>query len=179
MDGLVEEQVALAKEYYQTLYKKEKFETPQDAVRELIQKPAAEVALQAYQGILLEKKPTLEEVVEKNVFWKKDTKKADWDNEVASRTEEAPYVVSKQEYMDNENEYMQISLTYFEGDGVLVDERDDVIEETDGLVGDDNLVRFGDWSDDPNVVYVRNHLKELDIEINRSRGKYSEEVAGL
>lgn len=100
-------------------------------------------------------------------------------DEVRNRSEEAPYVISKEEFFRNEEDMTQASLTYFVGDGVLIDSRDDVIENPDVTVGDDNLQRFGHRSEDPNVVYVRNHVMDVEFEISKHEGKYSVVVAGL
>lgn len=103
----------------------------------------------------------------------------DFEAMVRNRTEEAPYILSVNEYMLNEHEYNQITLTYYAGDGTLTDDRDDIIEDIDRCVGANNLVYFGSFSGDPNVLYVRNHIKEMEYEITKHHGKYSEVVAGL
>jgi hypothetical protein len=98
---------------------------------------------------------------------------------IRNRSEEAPYIISKEEYFRNEEDMTQSVLTYFQGDGVLCDERDDLINEIDETVGVDNLLKFGVDSGDPNVVYVRNHVLDIEFEINLSHGSYAQEVAGL
>lgn len=89
-----------------------------------------------------------------------------------------PYVISFEEYMEGKG-YSQTHMTYYEGDDVLTDENDIPIEEVEATVGNDNLSRFGHGSKDVNLVYVRNDRVELDIEIARSTGKFSEEVSGF
>lgn len=95
-----------------------------------------------------------------------------------NRTEEAPYILDKDEFLGNESDYTQATLTYFEGDGVLTDERDDLIEDIGATVGSYNL-RFGHRSDDPNVVYVRNDVLGIEFEILRSSESFAEVVAGF
>jgi hypothetical protein len=124
-------------------------------------------------------------VVVRNIFQEQTEHKPpqevdfEYADEVRRRSEEAPYIISKDEYFQNEEEFQQSTLTYYVGDGILCDERDDVINEVDETVGDDNLLRFGHRSDDDNVVYVRNHVLEIEYEICKSEGKYAREVAGL
>lgn len=102
----------------------------------------------------------------------------DYDREVRNRSREIPFVLHKDEF-DAEEDATQITVTYFEGDDVLVDEKDEVITKKDEAVGMDNLSQFGHGSGDPNVVYVRNAHLGVDYEILRHKGHYAKEVLGL
>lgn len=99
--------------------------------------------------------------------------------EIKHRTDDAPYVVSKEEFFENEDEHVQVSLTYFAGDDTLVDEADKPVEDVEHTVGVANLVRFGQGSGDTNTVYVRNPINDIDFEVVYSEGKYAEEVLGF
>lgn len=212
-DESVKREIAEAKRFYSTLYKKDEFKTPESAVEHLLPKntmPEAARALLSYQGEdneeMPEEDPNEEIVYERakpftedeltpdemtdefeivrNVFEEAKSRTSlgidfDYEAEVRARTEEAPYVISQEEFMEGEPGYNQVSHTYFAGDGVLVDEKEQPINESDMTVGDDNLVRFGHRSNDNNIVYVRNDALELDFEILRSEGKYAEEVLGF
>lgn len=103
----------------------------------------------------------------------------DYEAEVAKRREGAPYVITQEEFFENEVDFNQISCTYYEGDDVLADEQDSVIDDVEGNVGETNLKRFGHGSKDRHIVYVRNNLRGNDYEIARSRGKYTKEVLGM
>lgn len=105
----------------------------------------------------------------------------DYEDEQAKRdaNPDTPFVIEHDEFYNNETEYAQNSLTYFEGDDVLVDAADTPINDTDATVGDDNLTKFGHGSRDENIVYVRNDRLEVDFEIARSKGNYTVEVLGL
>jgi hypothetical protein len=81
--------------------------------------------------------------------------------------------------MNNDDEQEQTSLTYFAGDDVLVDERDQVMRDIDATVGLENLQKFGHGSNDPLVVYVRNPRLEVDYEISKSDGTFATEVHGF
>ena len=83
---------------------------------------------------------------------------------------EKPYIISPDEYEDGD--YDKETLDYYEGDGVLVDRFGDVIEDVEETVGLDFASHFGEYEQD--TVYVRNDVSEVDYEILRDFGKYSE-----
>lgn len=107
----------------------------------------------------------------------------DWDAEAeeANRNPEVPYVISHDEFMENSFEHEQSTLTYYVGDGddILAESDDSIINEVESIVGNDNLNRFGHGSRDPNVVYIRNERTEADYEVVRHTGSYAETVHGL
>lgn len=122
------------------------------------------------------------ETVESNVFLNGKAvvpEDFDLDEEKKTRSIEAPYIISKDEFMENDEGYAQSAITYFAGDDVLADERDQPIEDVESTVGVDNLSRFGHGSGDKNVVYIRNERTEMDFEISYSEGKFAEEVLGF
>jgi hypothetical protein len=132
-------------------------------------------------------KPTDEEpkpasVVVQNVFRETEGSEVpvmeDWDYEVEQerRSPATPYIVHRDEFFENEPEHDQVSITYFAGDDVLVDERDQPMPNAS--VGDDNLDRFGHGSGDPNVLYVRNEHLGLDFSIALSKGKFADVING-
>jgi hypothetical protein len=103
-----------------------------------------------------------------------------WNQEAEeeSRSEDKPYVISKDEYFAAERDYIQTTITYYEGDDTLVDERDEPIVDTDPIVGD-ALERFGHGSQDNKIVYVRNERLEVDFEVVHSDNEYTKEVLGV
>ena len=123
-----------------------------------------------------------EEPETESVFDKDDpqpTEGWDLDAETANRGPVNPYVIHHDEFMINDDGNEQISLTYFAGDDVLVDERDQVMREVESTVGLENLQKFGHGSNDPLVVYIRNPRLEVDYEISRSDGTFATEVHGF
>lgn len=122
-----------------------------------------------------------EDVVTTKRVFTDSVKDLDKDSEEARRVAnpDAPYVITKDEYFAGEKDYDQVVLTYFEGDDVLADERDMPVSDREAAVGNKNLERFGEGSEDPNVVYIRNDKLTMDIEMLKSPGSYSEEVAGF
>jgi hypothetical protein len=105
----------------------------------------------------------------------------DYSLEMKARTAnpDDPYVIHADEWNDNELEYEQISYTYFEADDVLVDINDTTVPMINEVVGLGNLQLFGHGSNDPNIVYVRNDDLDIDIEITRDKGSFSETVHGV
>lgn len=119
----------------------------------------------------------VEEVVEtRNVF---QDPQFDLDHERRLRTQEKPYIITHDEYFAAEKDYETVTLTYFEVDGVLLGEDEQTIDNSDEIVGEATLTRFGHGSKDNNMVYVRNDKLATDYEIVRSKGSYLEEVLGL
>lgn len=105
----------------------------------------------------------------------------DWDyaTEVKGRMDKDIFIIHRDEYMENAWDFDSITLTYFEGDDVLSNERDEVIPDQDGTVGLENLSKFGHGSNDPNIVYVCNKEKAVVIEVVHSDGRYATEVHGF
>lgn len=105
----------------------------------------------------------------------------DYKAELEKRSPDIPYVIhydEREEFAD----YDEMTLTYYERDDVLCNERDEVIDEghdRDNLVGEGNLDRFGHGSNDPSVVYIRNDRLEMVIEVIRVDKAYAEEVHGF
>lgn len=81
---------------------------------------------------------------------------------------EKPYVIAPEESW--EQDYPTITLTYYEGDGVLADDNDKIIDNIDELVGEDFADHFGEYEDDS--VYIRNDEFKIYYEILRDYGKY-------
>ena len=81
-----------------------------------------------------------------------------------------PYVIAPEKFMEHDD-YDTISLTYY-SDNVLADEDNEIIEDVEGVVGEDSLNHFGEYEDD--AVYVRNDARKVDYEILLDQRKFSE-----
>jgi hypothetical protein len=93
------------------------------------------------------------------------------------RDPNGPYVISIDDYMDDaETPFEKVEMTYFEGDDTLVDARNQIVPDIDGVVGKKNFDKWGQGTTDPNQVYVRNERLELDIEITRDDNTYTRAV---
>jgi hypothetical protein len=101
----------------------------------------------------------------------------DYPAEVAARTQEHPYVIHQDEFKQGESGYSQTTYTYWAGDDVLTDTDNHPLPHGDIVVGQENL-KWGHGTDDIDVVFVRNDMLELEMEICRVYQSYSEEVLG-
>jgi len=178
-EKIVEEEIAEAKLFYSRLNKRGEFSDPTTLASE-------------YEDVIEELGYSVEttfmesgELLTKNKYDKahhiSDDEESDFNyiEEVKYRTEDAPYVISHDEYFQGEKDYTQVTLTYFEEDDILCDEKDSPINDTDNTVGDDNLKKFGHGSKDNNIVYIRNDRVEIDFEVVRSKGNYAKDVLGF
>jgi tetrahydromethanopterin S-methyltransferase subunit G len=199
-ERIVKQEIQDAKEFYRRLNKTDENGenlSPEEVLEDLHGKEATE-ALRSYQGVTPEENqedPEAEietvapsadaaQTAVQNIFVNSapiDDSGWNYDVENAIRAEhpDQPYIIHHDEFFENEKEYEQTTLTFYEGDDTLADDKEAVVPDSDSTVGDDNLMRFGHGSKDENVVYVRNDRLELDFEIIRSDGKYSVEVLGL
>lgn len=206
-EEIAKKEIAEAKDFYRVLYKRDGFETPQAAAEKLAPEQkeneyssdprvaaAAAKVLTEYGGHFPGTKPPLESLsnthkveettISRNVFIQAEIEEQnltdeDWKQELMNRTEEAPYVLSKEEFMLNDSDYTQVTLTYYKGDETLADDQDNRIDTPDEVVGLYNLNRFGHWSSDPRIVYIRNDVRDLEAEIILHDDKYSAVVQGF
>jgi hypothetical protein len=151
------EQIEDVKRYYSLLRKEGTFSSPEAA------------------------KETLSQVVRQYQF---DQPEDPANDEIEETQEEKidtenPYIVSVEEYMQERQDLDKVTLTYYEGDDVLCDDRDVAILDYETFIGNDALSRFGHLSKDPNVVYVRNEKIEIDYEILKDHRSFSEAVLGI
>lgn len=101
----------------------------------------------------------------------------DWNyaDEMRTRTSDAPYILNVDEYMEDERDYRQSTLTYYRGDNVLTDELDVPIYNIEKIVG---RLEFGRGSRDPSIVYIRNEQLEAEYEVLLDFGYYQVQVLG-
>ena len=109
-------------------------------------------------------KETYEDIVDSSGYRNYSNKK---EKEVEDVTK--PYVITPDEF-DTED-YEVVSLLYFD-DGVLTDEQYNVIDDVEGLIGDDPSSHFGEYEDDS--VFIRDDEKKVDYEILADSRKFSE-----
>jgi hypothetical protein len=92
---------------------------------------------------------------------------------------DTPYVVTIDQHFEDDNRYEKITVTFYEADGVLADERDQMVEDQDGTIGRDFDLHWGEGSKDPNIVYIRNDRTEADYEVIRDKRSYHVHVLGM
>lgn len=186
-DQLVKQEVAEAKEFYRVLNKQGDVSTPEKAVEKLVGSvrppdlDKAVEALQNYQGLPNDPDNEDDEDDSVAVFLKADPAVDHWDIDVEMeyRTPEEPYIISQDEYLEGELDYKQTMVTYYAGDDVVSDDKDQAIPVIDPILGDDNLQAFGHGSGDSRVVYIRNERLSTDFQVLLSDGKYAHEVLGF
>jgi hypothetical protein len=85
----------------------------------------------------------------------------------AVNSNDPPFVIDRGTYaFDDEGQYYdKTTVTYYPSHRVLLDEDDEVVDEPGIVVGWRNLSRFGDESEDPDVVFVRNRRLRTDYEV--------------
>lgn len=77
------------------------------------------------------------------------------------RRDVAPYLITEEEYITNDDEYRHEVLTYYALDDTLADEDDDIFDQS--IVGEDNLMEF-ERTDCPSI-FIRNEHRGIEYEI--------------
>lgn len=159
--------------------------TPPTAVIEAAEAAKDEEPLMVVPAEAVEDIPPPVEEEVRNVFKDRDKlapPEDGWDyhRELRNRSPIRPYVI----HIDEKNErdtYAESTLTYYEEDDVLCDEKDDIIDsaDRDRLIGEKNLEKFGHGSGDPSIVYIRNDALGIVYEVVLSPNSFAEEVHGL
>ena len=187
-DERLQEEIAETKKFYRVVRKEGEDATPADSVASRISPDVAE-AMRSYASQAEDETNVEEEYEEpkddegepvevvENVF--SGPEGDAFGMELEARDTKFPYIISKDEFMSNEPEHDQITMTYFKGDDVLSDDGDEHIPHPENVIGEETLTKFGVGSGDPHVVYVRNEYLSQDYEILRSGGKYTVEVLGF
>lgn len=100
-------------------------------------------------------------------------------DELERRDPQDPFIISKGDFFDDSNEFEKITLSYYEGDHTLADEKDIPIPAVEEVVGVANLTRFGqEGSDSKDTVYIRNERLQTDYEVVRYDDEFAEVVYG-
>lgn len=199
-----EEQVAQVKEHYDRRYKEGAFATPAGAVEALKiggDEPVKEkinprtlvediLGREGYvtRGTVEVTEDGLTVEVDKpdnasNIFTKMneeldlDEDGVPWDLGLPERQADEPYIIHVDEFMSSE--FDQITLTYFTADDTLVDEREHIVDDVEGLVGQSHMGMFGRGSKDENIIYIRNEVIRTDFEVIHSESSYAEAVLGM
>lgn len=120
--------------------------------------------------------------LKKNIFDSQTEGDGDFDQaeEFAKRERGEPYIITKDEFFENDLEFSQSTLEYYEGDDTLCDEQNHALtaDEEMNTVGSGNLL-FGRGSGDKLVVYIRNERLQAEYDVKHCNGSYAEEVLGF
>lgn len=179
----LEEETAGMKEFYTNV--KQKYESPEEAAAALIppdEEPIPEDPREKTQRVQYNK-------IVKNYVNPLDEFKADQGE--ACETEEVvrtnvfdsqppgvPRIITQEQFMSNETGYEQATLTFYAKGGVLTDQRDDIIDNPDDVLGKMFSEAFGEGSSDPNTVHVQVDSLQMEFEIIKSERSYEEDVLG-
>lgn len=96
------------------------------------------------------------------------------DGPEVTQSADVPYVIGSETYYAEADGYTKLILGYYEEDGVLADERERIVNDIEGTVGQANLNQFGFLSGDKDVVLIRNERTRTDFEVHREDGSYTE-----
>lgn len=124
------------------------------------------------EGKSAKNEPNYKEIIEKLNYGEYSKK-----NKPVEEEEEKPVknahimVLSEDEYI-GDMRYDKRSFTYFETDGVFIDEDGDVVVDGTELIGDENLDRFGEYEEDH--LFIRNTQSEEDYAVLIAREAYAE-----
>lgn len=91
-----------------------------------------------------------------------------------------PYIISDIEFSEEYKDHDKITLWYYEKDNVVVDDREEIVDEVEYVLGDDSLQAFeSEDSPSQNSIYVRNEKTGADYEVIRIFGSFPENVLGI
>lgn len=198
---LAEQEIKEAKEYYSVINKKGEYSDPvalAEAVDPKLNDPIFKQTVNKYHNLVNQQayreqlgidpevaqtpaeKMEVEQSLDKNIFDQAASMDEVWSYEVEmeNRKNETIFIIHKDEFDQNEMDHENTSVTYYDGDNVLADEKDGMIENEALVVGQNNL-QFGHGSQDVNIVYIRNLDLETDFEVVRSPGAFGQEVLGF
>lgn len=195
-----ESEIAQVKEHYRIL-RKEDYPSPEDivAAKERVDELLGE---HGYTEITIHNEPEEEpvadepslteedyeaigEAVARNIFDQAVTLTEEQEaqgtpaDHVTVRDPDNPYVITIDEFMEEDLKFEKITLNYFEEDDTLIDDSEKIITDIEGTVGSKNLEKFGVGSNDKFIVYIRNEKLRADFEVAREEGSYATLVLGL
>ena len=75
----------------------------------------------------------------------------------------APYIISPEEFFDEETDFEKITLEYYAKDRILADDNNVMLEDIESAIGTNWEDRFGEFTN--GVVYIRNEARSCDYEI--------------
>lgn len=87
-----------------------------------------------------------------------------------------PLIITELEYFNDEEDYEKLSVSWYPGDRVLCDSKEQPIPDVESAVGINNLNHLGV---EKTTLYVRNHRLKMDFEIAGEIGSYRETVLGV
>ena len=92
--------------------------------------------------------------------------------ELKEKVKTKPYQISEEEFLEGVDGYQQLAITYYAGDKVLVDDKEQPIPDILRTVGMLDRDMFGKET----VRYVRNDKLEIDFEVILSNRSYVDAI---
>lgn len=92
---------------------------------------------------------------------------------------ETPYVLTEEQFSEENLHYDKVSLTYYAADNSLCDENEDLMDDIEGIVGAINLDMKNVAVEHPDIIYIRNDRLSIDYEITINLGGYRALVMGI
>lgn len=90
-----------------------------------------------------------------------------------------PYIITEDQFYNEYEHYDKTTIYFFEEDNVLVDEREELIDDPESIIGDvpaylfaENEHNMVDYDDDPDVIHIRNDKLATDFEVIRRDESY-------
>jgi len=90
-----------------------------------------------------------------------------------------PYVITVEEFMQDNEDFAKITVNYYEYDNTLASEDESIVQNHESFLGGDFQNYVGWKSGSDHTVYVRNENLSSDYEILVDPGSYEEEVLGI
>lgn len=191
--AIVDKEIIEAQKYYASMYKREAFSSPNLVMKETDSEDSARhieedseivediIEEEEYdketRGLALNNHTMIEKPNPRRKYYSNNIKNM---GDLPERNENEPYILTFEEFMDDgRDNRIQATLTYYEDDDILADDREAPVEDIENTVGPDALTHFGYGSNDPHIVYVRNERLDIDFEIIRNLGNYTEIVHGI
>ena len=87
-------------------------------------------------------------------------------------------IINSEEY-ENNRSHNKEPITYYENDTTFANLQEDIIDDPVSIFGPNIHLHFGEESEDPDIVYVRNENNGVDYEISRVHNSYSVIVMGM
>lgn len=135
---------------------------------------------QEYEDILKQRRKDRREYdnIVKSGGYSKLKKDDEWEGKEPERDTFYPYVITFDEFYEDNPEYSKTCITYYREDDTLLDDAEGIIPNHIDIIGPEALEFFGWKSKDPLVVHVRNEKIETDFEVTLDEGSYAETILG-
>lgn len=136
---------------------------------------------QEHQDILKQRnkdKREYDRIVKGGGYSGKKVEDDEWKGKEPERDTFYPYIITFDEFYEDNPDYSKTSITFYKEDNTLLDDAEGIIPNHIDIVGPEALEFFGWKSKDPLVVHVRNEKIETDFEITLDEGSYAETILG-